>query len=38
MLKNPSLKRAGGVAQAEGTEFQPLYCKKSKFETSLKDI
>jgi hypothetical protein len=38
MSKNPSLKRAGGVAQAEGTEFKPQYYKKSKFENSLKDI
>jgi hypothetical protein len=26
--KNPSQKRAGGVAQGIGTEFKPQYCKK----------
>jgi hypothetical protein len=29
-LKNPSHKRAGGVAQGEGPEFKPQYCKKKK--------
>jgi hypothetical protein len=29
-LKNPSEKRAGGVAQGEGSEFKPTYCKKKK--------
>jgi hypothetical protein len=28
--KNPSQKRAGGVAQGEGPEFKPQYCKKKK--------
>jgi hypothetical protein len=28
--KNPSLKRAGGVAQGEGTKFQPQYHTKKK--------
>jgi hypothetical protein len=34
--KKPITKRAGGVAQDEGPEFQPQYCKKKKeiFETS----
>jgi hypothetical protein len=26
--KNPSQKRAGGVAQSEGPEFKPQYCKE----------
>jgi hypothetical protein len=26
--KNPSQKSAGGVAQGEGPEFKPQYCKK----------
>jgi hypothetical protein len=30
--KNPSQKRAGGVAQGEGPEFKPQYCKKKKKE------
>jgi hypothetical protein len=29
-LKNPSQKRAGGVAQVVGPEFKPQYCKKKK--------
>jgi hypothetical protein len=29
-LKNPSQKRAGGVAQGEAPEFKPQYCKKKK--------
>jgi hypothetical protein len=29
-LKNPSHKRAGGVAQGEGPEFKPQYLKKKK--------
>jgi hypothetical protein len=32
MLKNPSQKRAGGVAQGEGPEFKPQYCQKKKKE------
>jgi hypothetical protein len=28
--KNPSQKRAGGVAQDEDPEFKPQYCKKKK--------
>jgi hypothetical protein len=28
--KNPSQKWAGGVAQGEGPEFKPQYCKKKK--------
>jgi hypothetical protein len=28
--KNPSQKRAGGVAQSLGPEFKPQYCKKRK--------
>jgi hypothetical protein len=28
--KNPSQKRAGGVAQGVGPEFKPQYCKKKK--------
>jgi hypothetical protein len=28
--KNPSQKRAGGVAQGLGPEFKPQYCKKKK--------
>jgi hypothetical protein len=28
--KNPSLKRAGGVAQGVGPEFKPQYLKKKK--------
>jgi hypothetical protein len=28
--KNPSQKRAGGVAQGVGSEFRPQYCKKKK--------
>jgi hypothetical protein len=28
--KNPSPKRAGGVAQGEGSEFKSQYCKKKK--------
>jgi hypothetical protein len=28
--KNPSLKRAGGVAQGIGSEFKPQYCQKKK--------
>jgi hypothetical protein len=30
MSKNPSQKRAGGVAQGVGSEFKPQYCKKKK--------
>jgi hypothetical protein len=30
--KNPSLKRAGGVAQYVGPEFQPQYHKKKEFQ------
>jgi hypothetical protein len=30
ILKNPSQKRAGGVAQGEGLEFKPQYWKKKK--------
>jgi hypothetical protein len=29
-LKNPSQKRAGGVAQGEGPELKPQYHKKKK--------
>jgi hypothetical protein len=29
-LKNPSQKRAGGVAQGEGPEFKPQYYQKRK--------
>jgi hypothetical protein len=29
-LKNPSQKRAGGMAQGEGPEFKLQYCKKKK--------
>jgi hypothetical protein len=29
-LKNPSQKRAGGVAQGVGPEFKPQYCQKEK--------
>jgi hypothetical protein len=28
--KDPSQKRAGGVAQGVGSEFKPQYCKKKK--------
>jgi hypothetical protein len=28
--KNPSQKRADGMAQGEGPEFKPQYCKKKK--------
>jgi hypothetical protein len=28
--KNPSQNRAGGVAEGEGPEFKPKYCKKKK--------
>jgi hypothetical protein len=28
--KNPSQKRAGGMAQGVGPEFKPYYCKKKK--------
>jgi hypothetical protein len=28
--KNPSQKKAGGVAQGVGSEFKPEYCKKKK--------
>jgi hypothetical protein len=28
--KNPSQKRAGGVAQSVGPKFKPQYCKKEK--------
>jgi hypothetical protein len=28
--KNPSQKRAGGVAQGKGPEFKPQYCKKKR--------
>jgi hypothetical protein len=28
--KNPSQKKAGGVAQGVGLEFKPQYCKKKK--------
>jgi hypothetical protein len=28
--KNPSQKRAGGVAQDVGPEFKPWYCQKKK--------
>jgi hypothetical protein len=28
--KNPSQKRAGGMAQGVGPEFKPQYCKKKK--------
>jgi hypothetical protein len=30
ILKKPSQKRAGGVAQGVSPEFKPLYCKKKK--------
>jgi hypothetical protein len=30
MLKSPSQKRAGGVAQGLGSEFKPQYQKKKK--------
>jgi hypothetical protein len=30
LKKNPSQKRAGGVAQGEGLEFKPPYCQKKK--------
>jgi hypothetical protein len=30
LKKNPSQKRAGGVAQGKGLEFKPQYCKKTK--------
>jgi hypothetical protein len=30
LKKNPSQKRAGGVAQGEGPEFNPLLGKKKK--------
>jgi hypothetical protein len=30
LKKNPSQKRAGGVAQGVGPEFKPQYCKKKK--------
>jgi hypothetical protein len=30
ILKNPSQKRAGGVAQGVGPEFKPQYCQKKK--------
>jgi hypothetical protein len=29
-LKNPSQKRADGLAQGVGPEFKPWYCKKKK--------
>jgi hypothetical protein len=29
--KNPSQKRAGGVAQSEGSEFKPQYYKKKNY-------
>jgi hypothetical protein len=29
-LKNPSQKRAGGVAEGVGPEFKPQYLKKKK--------
>jgi hypothetical protein len=28
--KNPSQKKAGGVAHGVGSEFKPVYCKKKK--------
>jgi hypothetical protein len=31
MLKNPSQKRAGGVAQGVGPEFKPQYRKKKVY-------
>jgi hypothetical protein len=34
--KNPSLKRAGGVAQGLGPEFKPQYCKQKKKEKQRK--
>jgi hypothetical protein len=38
-LKNPSQKRAGGVAQGVGPVFKPQYGKKKKKkELSIKDI
>jgi hypothetical protein len=33
--KNPSQNRAGGVAQGEGPEFKPQYCKKKKKENQI---
>jgi hypothetical protein len=30
LKKNPSQKRAGGVAQGIGPEFKPQYCAKKK--------
>jgi hypothetical protein len=30
--KNPSQKRAGGIAQGVGPEFKPQYCKNTKKE------
>jgi hypothetical protein len=31
ILKNPSQKRAGGMAQGEGPEFKPHYHKKQTY-------
>jgi hypothetical protein len=36
--KNPSQKRAGGVAQGEGPEFKPQYRKKQKQNTCEESI
>jgi hypothetical protein len=36
VLKNPSQKRAGGVAQGEGPEFKPQYCKTKQNKTKQK--
>jgi hypothetical protein len=33
--KEPTTKRAGGVAQGVGLEFKPLYCQKKKEKSSL---
>jgi hypothetical protein len=33
--KNPSQKRAGGVAQGKGLEFKPQYCKRKEKERNL---
>jgi hypothetical protein len=30
--KNPTQKRAGGMAQGVGSEFKPQYCKKERKE------
>jgi hypothetical protein len=38
LKKNPSQKRAGGVAQGEGPEFNPQYCKKKKKKSNVNKL